>query len=339
MRLEHPEYLCLGLAVPLLIWMAHAWWQWRQDKLVLFGDTRRILAPLSKSRFYFKIGLRSVALLLLAIAWANPQSGAKKQNTTQKSADVFILLDISNSMLCQDMPPNRLAVAKIFADRLVQNLAGERIGLILFAGTAFRQMPLSTDYSFLRQCLREANTDLLSYQGTNIPFALDMAGKSFDPDPGGGRAVIVITDIENNEDFEGQSATDAAEQLFEDHGAVTYAIGVGTPEGGPIPAAADDAGAFKRDENGQIIRSRFDETALRKLALAGHGAAYHINQSDRVIAALRNEVDALQKRDIAVRSSVEFESWYQWFLLPALMLLFVDACFFWVKNFKQPLKN
>lgn len=319
-RYEHPEYLWLLAAVPLLALLVVIYWFWRKNALVRLGNVERVMPGFSGTRFWLKNVLLALALALLAVAWANPQLGAKKQTVTQEASDVFVALDISQSMLCQDVAPSRLELAKAFAQKLVQTLEGERIGLIFFAGNAFLQMPLSSDYSFIIQSIQSATPDLITEQGTALPAAIDLAQQSFGYEPGGGRAIVLITDGEDHD----EGAVDKADKAYDD-GIVIYAVGAGTLGGGPIPAGSLDDAQYKRDEKGEIVRTRLNENLLRQLALAGGGQAFNISQSDAAISALRREVDSLQKRELEVRSFAEFESWYQWFLLPALLIFLLET--------------
>jgi Ca-activated chloride channel homolog len=231
---------------------------------------------------------------------------------------VFIALDISQSMLAKDLPPRRLDLAKAFVLKLVKALEGERIGLIFFAGNAFLQMPLSTDYGFIAQSVQSASPDLISNQGTAIPAAIDLALKSFDDQPTG-RGLVIVSDGENHD----EDAVNSAAAAFDD-GVVVFTIGVGTPEGGPIPLSDAD-NHFKQDEEGKEVRTQLNESLLRKVAQAGGGAYYPIRQSDNAIDGLRRSVENLEKRALEVRSYSEFESKYRWFLLPALLLLFLET--------------
>jgi len=318
-RYEHPEHLWLLAAVPLLALLVVLYWFWRKNAIARLGNVERVMPGFSGAKFWLKNALLALGLALLAIAWANPQLGAKKQTVTQEASDVFIALDISQSMLCQDVAPSRLELAKVFSQKLVQALEGERIGLIFFAGNAFLQMPLSTDYTFILQSIQSAAPDLITEQGTAIPAAIEVAKKSFGYEPGGGRAIILITDGEDHD----EGSVDKADRAFDD-GIVTYAVGAGTLGGGPIPTGSLGGSQYKRDDDGEIVRTKLNENLLRKIALAGGGQAFNISQGDAAIAALRREVDNLQKRELEVRSFAEFESWYQWFLLPALLLLLVE---------------
>ena len=319
-RYEHPEYLWLLAALPLLLLLVTLYWFWRKKALARLGSVERVMPGFSKSKFWLKNGMLALGLALLAIAWANPQLGAKKQSVKQEASDVFIAMDISQSMLCRDVAPSRLELAKAFAQKLVQTLEGERIGLIFFAGNAFLQMPLSTDYSFIFQSIQSATPDLITEQGTAIQGAIDLAQHSFGYEPGGGRAIMLITDGEDHD----EGAAEKADKAFDD-GIVIYAIGAGTSGGGPIPSGGLDGSQYKRDEKGEIVRTKLNEVLLRKIALAGGGQAFNISQGDGAIDALRRGVDNLQKRELEVRSYAEFESWYQWFLLPALLLFLLEA--------------
>jgi len=316
-QFEHPQLLWGLFSAPAVLLLAAGYRWWRAQALTQLGAVERLLPVQSAGPFWLKTSLLAAALALLAVVLANPQRGAKKQTATQESADVFIALDISQSMLAEDTKPSRLDWAKRFAQKLVQSLEGERVGLIFFAGSAYVQVPLSTDYTFLLQSLQTADPSLMTEQGTAIPAAIELAEKSFDAQPGGGRALILITDGENHD----EDAVSRASTAFGD-GVVIYAVGVGTAEGAPIPATGGlHDGQYKRDERGDIVRTRLDEAALRKIALAGGGRAYHAAQDESALRSLRREVGQLQKRDIAILSFAERESWFQWFLLPALLLL------------------
>lgn len=329
-RFEHPQFLNLLWAIPALLaaLLVYAWWRRRAlAKVAAPAAAERLLPGWSPWRFWAKNALVLSAVALLAIAWANPQRGAKQQTAVQKSADVFIALDISQSMLAEDVAPSRLELAKVFVRKLIQALEGERIGLIFFAGDAFLQMPLSTDYAAADMFVTAATPDLITAQGTAIPRALDLATQYFDPNPGSGRALVLITD---GEDHSGEAVNRVA-RAYSD-GIVTFAVGAGTPTGGPIPAGyGSEGGAYKRDDQGAIVRTRLDEALLQKLATAGGGAAYRVTQGDVAVQAIRREVGRLEKRALEVRSFTEFESYFQWFLLPAFLLLALEAWFSWRK--------
>jgi len=315
---EFPEHLWLLAALPLLAVLLAAYWWWRRQALRQLGESRlipRLLTDFSASRFWLKNTLFALGLVFLALAWANPRLGAKKQAVAQQSADIFIALDISQSMWAKDVAPSRLELAQRFAGKLVKALEGERIGLIFFAGDAFLQMPLSTDYDFSIQSLQTASPELITEQGTAIPAAIDLASQSFDAGEGGGR-MILISDGENHD----EEAVDRGQAAAND-GIIVCTVGVGTLAGGPIPIQNGVNDLYKRDEQGQIVTTHLNESLLADVARAGGGAAYNLNQGDRVVSALRREVDKLQKRTVEVRSFSEFDAYYAWFLLPAILLL------------------
>ncbi len=284
------------------------------------GDVSRNTNDSYALNIWLRGVILAISVTLLAIAAANPQKGMKKNTESQQSADVFILLDISQSMLAEDSKPSRLLLAKSFAQKLIKSLAGDRVGLIFFAGTAFMQSPLSDDHNFLLRTLNEANPELISTQGTAIPEAIALARRSFDDGDGktGGRALILITDGENH----GEDAQEAAQEAFDD-GIVLYTVGVGTEGGGPIPLGGIQ-GMYKRDEKNEIVNTKADLKEIQRIASAGGGRAYHLKQQDVALKSLKNEVDNLEKRKIQVRSGSEMESWYQWFLWPAFLLLLLE---------------
>lgn len=327
-RFEHPEFLQLLWAIPALAALLLFYYSWRRRVLARAADPvalPRLLPGWSAFQFFIKNGLLLLAIALLALAWANPQRGAKKQTVTQKSADVLIALDISKSMLVEDVAPNRLDLAKSFVRKLMLELQGERIGLIFFAGDAYLQMPLSTDYPAADMFIANASPEMITAQGTAIPRAIDLATESFDPEPGAGRALVLITDGENHD----EDAIARAAEAFDD-GIVILTVGAGTAAGGPIPLEVNSgSGAYKRDENGDLVRSRLNQALLKDLAAKGGGAAFLLSQGDAAIKAIRREVSRLQKRDMEVRSFSEFESYFQWFLLPAFLLLALEAWLSW----------
>ncbi|MCC7506240.1 MAG: VWA domain-containing protein [Saprospiraceae bacterium] len=329
-RFEHPEYLRLLWAVPALLLLLAAWWRWRRKALAQLagpGAAEQMVPGFSGGRFWIKNLLFLGALILLAFAWANPQRGAKQQTAVQQSADVIIALDISQSMLAEDVRPSRLVLARIFAQKLVQALAGERIGLIFFAGDAYVQMPLSTDYGAAMSFLTEASPDLMTAQGTALPAAIRLAEQTFDPETPAGRALVLITDGEDHD----ADAVSAAEDA-RGNGALIFTVGAGTAAGGPIPWSPGGAAGYNRDDKGELVRTRLNETLLHDVARAGGGQAYHISQGDAAIDAIHNAVNQLRKREVAVRSYTEFESYFQWLLLPAFLLLLLETWIFWKKN-------
>ncbi|MCS7036426.1 MAG: VWA domain-containing protein [Saprospiraceae bacterium] len=321
---EHPEYFSLLWAAPIavLIWLSYLWWRRRTlSRLVAPSAQERVLPGWSAGRFWLKNTLLLAAMVLLVIAVANPRRGMRQQVGEQRSADVLLVLDISQSMLAQDVPPNRLERAKIFARQLVRALAGERIGLVFFAGSAYAAMPLTTDYEAADMLLRAAAPDLISTQGSDIGAALRVAARRFDSTPGVGRAIVLISD---GEDHEG--AISKAIAQLRDAGIIAFCTGVGASEGAPIPLGN---GEYKRNAEGQIILTRANEATLRQIATATRGEYYRVEQGEAALRAIRREIAQLERRAVQTRSFTEFESYYMWFALPAFLLLTLYAALSW----------
>jgi Ca-activated chloride channel family protein len=323
-RFEHPNYLYALAVLPILLALYLSYHWWKKKAIRQFGEAELItyLTPqASKWKQLFKVGLLLLGFLFLAIGWANPQWGTKREKVTRKSADVFIALDISTSMLAEDTPPNRLDRAKKFAEDLVASLEGERVGLILFAGGAYLQMPLTTDYAAARLFLRSATPSLAGSQGTAIAEAVDLARRSFQPEEKNQhhKALIIISD---GEDHEGEAPGKVASAHEE--GILLFTVGVGTPEGAFIPADAGYRQDVKRDESGEPVRSSLNEAMLKELSEKGEGLYFHISQSEGIAQALQDRIDQMEKREFEVRAFTEHESYFQVFLTLALVFFILE---------------
>jgi len=321
-RFENPIYLNALFLLPILAALFLFYWQWRKRAVSRFGD-RTLMAQLmpgvSAYKPPLKFSLILMAMAFLIVGWANPQWGNKRENVKRKSVDVFIALDISNSMYAQDIAPNRLERAKKFAENLVEKLKGERIGLILFAGGAYLQMPITTDYAAAQLFIRAASPDLAGTQGTSIGDAIQLARSSFGEDNLSHKALIIITDGEDHE----TGATDAAAQARGEN-IIQFTVGVGTAEGGFIPVSINGREDYKRDQSGQPVRTRLNEEMLKELASAGGGTYFPINSGTDVAVALQNRIEQMEKREFEVRSFTSFESYFQYFLAAGLLLLVVE---------------
>ena len=325
---ENPILLNLlwGLAFQALLLLVY--WQWRRRTLRRLGSeqlAQRLLLGFSERRFWFKNILFGGALALIALAIANPVQEVQRDGKSRQSADVLIALDISTSMLAKDVNPSRLVQAKTFIQNLVQALQGERIGLIFFAGDAYPQMPLSTDYEALLLFVRNANPNFVTDQGTDVGSAIDLAQRLFESNALAGRGLIIISDGENHEEKALQRAQEAKA-----NGLVIHTVAVGTAAGTTIPAAN---GGFQRDFSGQLIRTSVNEPFLREIAQAGGGIAVNINDSG-AIGALKAEVDRLQKSAVAAQVQTENVSYFQWLLVPVLILLALEQLMWWRKKRK-----
>lgn len=319
-QLEHPEHLYALLLLPLLGLFFWAAWAARNRAIGRFGNhslMQQLMPQVSRYRQYLKFGFLMLAVALLAVGWANPQYGAKLQKYKRKSVDVIIAFDLSQSMLATDITPTRLERARRFAQELVEGLRTERLGLVIFAGSAFLQSPITTDYNAIQLSLSSASPDMIGNQGTAIAEAIQLAEESFEDNNKSHKALIIITDGENHEDEALAAAQQAAEQ-----GLIIYTVGVGTAEGSFITVRENGREMYKRDQQGNPVRSRLNEAVLKDLAEAGDGNYFNLSAgSDAVVNALKERIDNMEKRAFEQRSFSEFESAFQWFVGLALLLL------------------
>ena len=325
-RFESPDLLNLLWALALYALVLLAYWLWRQRTLRRLGSpalAERLLLGFSPWRFWLKNALFAGALALLAVAIANPQRAERRDPPPQESADVLIALDVSQSMLAKDVAPNRMEQAKIFVQKLAAALDGERLGLIFFAGDAYPQMPLSTDVEALVLFARNASPDFAADQGTDFGPVLEQAARLFESDAEAGHALVVISDGEHHE-----SDVAALGKKARATGMVVHTVSVGTAGGGTIP---DGWGGFRRDYAGQVIRTRSDAGLLRQLAAAGGGKAVAVTDAD-AIATIVAEVGRLEKSTVELRSYTAYVSYFQWLLLPALLLLVLEQVLWWRKR-------
>ena len=321
-RFEHPAYLYALVLLPMLAVLFLLYWQWRKRALSRFAQGSlmpQLMPGASRYKHPVKFLLLLLGLTFLIVSAANPQWGSKRDKVKRKSVDVLIALDISTSMYADDIAPNRLERAKKFAGKLVEKLKGERIGLILFAGSAYLQMPITTDYAAAELFIRSTSPDLAGTQGTALAEAINLARRSYSEENQAHKALVLITD---GEDHEGE-ATDAAQQA-RDEGIIQFTVGVGTEEGSFIPVVINGREDYKRDESGQPVRSKLNEPMLQELAKEGDGAYFHIERGDAVADALQKRIDQMEKQELEVRAFSSFNSYFQYFLAGGLLLILVE---------------
>lgn len=271
-----------------------------------------------KPTFIWFIGL---AVVLLSIAAVNPQWGFKTESVENKTADIYVCLDISNSMLAEDIAPNRLERARRFALELSSAFKTDRIGLIVFAGNAYIQSPLTSDWHAIELYLNAAHPDQAGTQGTAIGEAIRLVLKSGknDEQPGEG-AIIMITD---GEDHDSDAPLAIEESVTK--GWSTYVVGVGTEEGATIPIMISGNKDVKRDETGQPVKTKLNRQLMTDLASKGNGKYYDLNDIQQIITDLKSELTKLERGHLEKRSFSEHRSYFQWFLLPAILLILAYA--------------
>ena len=313
-----PRFLWLLLLVPLIPVVYGILLALRRRRIRRFGDealVRSLMPSWSGAKGWIRIILWDLAFLCFVIGISRPQMGAKLKEHEAKGAEIMICLDVSNSMLSQDYSPSRLDRAKLAISRVVDKLQGDRIGLIIFAGTSFVQLPITTDYVSAKMFLGNIDTGSVPVQGTAIGDAILTAAKSFSAQSEKSRAIIVITDGENHED----DAVDAARQAAE-LGIKIYTVGVGSLRGQPIPVN----GELLKDKDGNIVVSRLDEATLKQIADEGHGAYVHAGNEE---FGLNPIIDDIKKMEAEKYNSIVFEEYdelFMYFFAAALALLVLE---------------
>lgn len=312
------KFLLLLILVPLIPAAYALLRRLRRSRVRGFGDEElvdRMMPSWSGAKGWVRVVLSTIAFALFVIGLARPQMGAKLSRHETRGSEIMICLDVSNSMLAQDYSPNRLERAKLSISRIVDRLQDDRIGLIVFAGTSFVQLPITTDYVSAKMFLSSVGPESVPVQGTAIGDAILTAAKSFSAQSEKSRAIIVITDGENHEDDPEEAAARAAEL-----GIRVYTIGVGSLRGQPIPMN----GELMKDKNGEIVVSRLDETTLQKVAKAGNGAYVHAGNDE---FGLNPIIDDLRRLEDEKFESVVFEEYdeqYMYFFAAALALFVIE---------------
>ena len=297
--------------------------------LFLAGKDPVLLAQLmpdvSKYRPDVKFWILFAAIGLFSVLLARPQFGSKLETVKRKGVEVIIALDISNSMLAQDVQPSRLEKAKRLISRLVDELDNDKVGMIVFAGDAFTQLPITSDYISAKMFLESINPSLISKQGTAIGEAINLAARSFTPQEGVGRAIIVITDGENHEGGAVEAAKAAAEK-----GIQVNVLGVGMPDGAPIPA--EGTNDYRRDREGNVIVTRLNETMCQEIAKEGKGIYVRVDNSNSAQKAINQEVNKMAKSDVESKVYTEFNEQFQAIAWIILLLLLAEILILDRKN-------
>jgi Ca-activated chloride channel family protein len=324
-RFAHPEYLYGLLLVPALVAFLWLSARLRRRSLARFGTPRmlgRLTEGASPVKRLWQATLASLALVFLVVAIANPQIGTRMEEVKQEGIDLFIALDVSLSMRAEDIKPSRLDKAKLELRSLIDRLAGDRIGLVVFAGDAFTQFPLTTDYSAANLFLDVVDVDAVSMPGTNIGAAITRGLESFDFEEPTTKVIVIITDGESTEGDAFEAAEEAAGK-----GVLIYAIGLGSPAGSPIPVygAAGEQTDFKRDRQGNVVVSKLDEESLEKIAGIGSGKYFRASAGQDELEEIYKAINALEKREFGVKQFTDYEDRYQVFLLAALVLVVMEA--------------
>lgn len=332
LRFEDPIYLWMLFIIPILVLMRFIVWRKRKRNLRKFGDPsllKEMMPDVSKYRPTIKFCLLLSAITILIFMIARPQVGSKISHEKREGIEVLIALDISNSMLAQDVIPSRLEKSKLLIEDLVDHFTNDKVGLVVFAGDAFVQLPITNDYVSAKMFLQNINSSLITTQGTDLARAISLSQSCFTQREHIGRAIIVITD---GEDHEG-GALEAAREAYK-KGINVFILGVGTSKGAPIP---DGNGGYLKDNSGQIVLSALNEQMCQQVAKAGNGVYIHVDNTSDAQEKLNKELSKLQSgiSDTVVYS--EYNEQFQIFGIILLLLLIVETILLESRNplFKQ----
>ncbi|NJN77208.1 MAG: VWA domain-containing protein [Saprospiraceae bacterium] len=305
-QLEHIEHLYALLLIPILVTVFVLRLIWQKRAIQRFGDLtlmKQLMPERSRLKDFAKFGLLILVLILLSFAWANPQMGTKKEKIQKKSIDIFIALDVSNSMLASDISPNRLERAKQFCFKLLNQFRTDRVGIILFAGDAYVQMPLTTDYATAQNLIKAATPEMIGMQGTAIGSAIELAEKSFEEDNKKHKALIILSDGENHEG----KAIDAAEKAGE-NGMLIFTVGIGSTKPVPILLNENNQSVYKTDASGEIVRTVLNEGMLKDIARTARGSYFKLYSDDNILKALDENIQKIEneryKNEFSMSSSL-----------------------------------
>ena len=327
-RFEDPIYLWLLVLIPVFALVRFITFRNQKKKLRKFGDPKllkELMPDVSRFRPSVKFWILQAALALLIVMLARPQMGTKISQEKRTGIETIIALDISNSMRAEDIVPSRLDRSKMMVENLVDHFTNDKIGLIVFAGDAFVQLPITSDYVSAKMFLSSIDPSMMATQGTDIAAAIDMAMNSFTQDEGIGKAIIVITDGENHE----SGALEAAEAAKK-KGMRVYVLGVGSAQGAPIPIPG--TGDYMKDNTGNTVMSALNEDMCRQVAQAGGGAYIHVENNSAAQQQLDNELDKLSKKETSTTVYSDFDEQFQAFGILALLLLILEICIFDRRN-------
>ena len=326
-RFEDPIYLYALALIPLLAILRFLLVRQQKKRLRKFGDCeliRQLMPDVSRFRPLVKYSLLLTALALLIVMIARPQFGTKINREKRTGIETIIALDVSNSMLAEDVAPSRLDRSKMMMENLIDNFSDDKIGLIVFAGDAFIQLPITSDYVSAKMFLSSISPSMIAIQGTDIAKAISMASHSFTQQEGVGKAIIVITD---GEDHEG-GALEAAKEA-KDKGMRVYILGVGSTKGAPIPTGNGD---YMKDNTGQTVMTGLNEQMCREIAQAGGGAYIHVENNSNAQDQLDHELSKLAKKDIESTIYSDYDEQFQAVGIIVLLLIIIEICILDIKN-------
>tara|TARA_B110000908_G_scaffold171958_1_gene236763 strand:- start:852 stop:1889 length:1038 start_codon:yes stop_codon:yes gene_type:complete len=325
-QLEENIWLWAFIIIPMML-IIYLWtYFWKKRIQKGFGSSI-VLKRLSPDLSFFKSTLKFVVLCLaisfLIIGLVNPKIGTKLETIKREGVDIVFAIDVSKSMLAEDVAPNRLEKSKQLVTQIINNLASDRVGIIAYAGKAFPQLPITTDYASAKMFLQSMNTDMLSSQGTAIDEAIQLSRNYYDDDEQTNRVLIIISDGEDHNDLSVEVAETASEE-----GIKIYTIGVGSEKGGPIPLKRNGVVmSYKKDQNNETVITRLNQETLRTIANKANGDYINGNQTADVVKQIRDALNAMDKKEFEAKEFAEYKDQFQWFLGIGLFFLILDILF------------
>lgn len=309
------------IPVVLVLFMLLQYWKQRTQKK--FADSK-VLERLSPNQSILKSILKIIVLCLafacLIIGLVNPKIGTKLETVRSQGVDIVFALDVSKSMLAEDIAPNRLEKSKQLVTQIINNLVSDRIGIIAYAGTAYPQLPITTDYASAKLFLKDMNTDMLSSQGTAISEAIELAKTFYNDDEQTSRVLVIISDGEDHSEIAAEVAEEASEQ-----GIRIFTIGVGDVKGGPIPIKRNGYVLnYKKDNSGETVITKLNEDTLKNIAKEANGAYINGKSTNNVVESIKEILIKMDKKEFEAKQFADFKSQFQWFLGFAILLLFAD---------------
>jgi len=322
-QLEEKIWFWALCAVPVIIIIYLMLQLWKRHTQKKFAD-KALLKRLSPNRSVFKSVLKLVIICLafasLAIALVNPKVGTKLETVKREGVDIVFAVDVSKSMLAEDIAPNRIEKAKQLVTQIINNLASDRVGIIAYAGKAFPQLPITTDYASAKMFLQNMNTDMMSSQGTAINEAINLAKTYYDDAEQTNRVLIIISDGEDHSEVAAKVAEEAAEE-----GIRIFTVGVGDVKGGPIPIKRNGIVMnYKKDSNGETVITRLNEETLKNIANEANGVYINGRHTNTVVEEIRDILNGMDKTEFEAKQIADFKSQFQWFIGLAILLLFLD---------------
>jgi Ca-activated chloride channel family protein len=299
---------------------------WKKSAQKKFADSQ-LLKRLSPNQSFFKSVLKLLVLCgafgFLSLALVNPKIGTKMETVRSQGVDIVFAIDVSKSMLAEDIAPNRIEKSKQLVTQIINSLASDRIGIIAYAGKAFPQLPITTDYAASKMFLQNMNTDMMTSQGTAIKEAIELAKTYYDDEEQTNRILVIISD---GEDHEGD-ASDIAEEAGE-QGIRIFTIGVGSEKGGPIPIKRNGIVLnYKKDKNGETVITKLNEETLKEIAQEANGVYINGSNTNEVVNTIKDLLDKMDKKEFESKQVADFKDQFQWFLAFGILLFFIDIFF------------